>query len=87
MGATGDFERGGSLKVLTTHLTPGYYWKNGMPYSGNAALTEYFRVMELPDRSQWIRFTQIVDDPDDPEDPSEIVVLLRAPPFSPLWPT
>jgi len=64
MGGNGNFERGGSLKVITTRLTPGYYWKNGMPYSGNAALTEYFRVMELPDRSQWIRFTQIVDDPD-----------------------
>jgi hypothetical protein len=64
MGGSGDFVRGGSLKVVTTHLKPGYYWKNGMPYTGNAALTEYFRVMELPDRSQWIRFTQIVDDPD-----------------------
>jgi hypothetical protein len=64
MGGTGDFERGGSLKVVTTHLKPGYYWKNGMPYTGNAALTEYFRVMELPDRSQWIRFTQIVEDPE-----------------------
>jgi hypothetical protein len=64
MGGSADFERGGSLKVATTHLKPGYYWKNGMPYTGNAALTEYFRVMQLPDRSQWIRFTQIVDDPD-----------------------
>jgi len=64
MGGSGNFERGGSLKVVTTHLKPGYYWKNGMPYTGNAALTEYFRVMELPDRSQWIRFTQIVEDPD-----------------------
>jgi hypothetical protein len=64
MGGSGNFERGGSLKVVTSRLKPGYYWKNGMPYSGNAALTEYFRVMELPDRSQWIRFTQIVDDPD-----------------------
>ena len=64
MGGNGTFERGGSLKVVTTRLKPGYYWKNGMPYTGNAALTEYFRVMELPDRSQWIRFTQIVDDPD-----------------------
>ena len=63
-GGSGNFERGGNLKVVTTHLKPGYYWKNGMPYTGNAALTEYFRVMELPDRSQWIRFTQIVDDPD-----------------------
>ena len=64
MGGSGAFARGGSLKVVTTHLKPGYYWKNGMPYTGNAALTEYFRVMELPDRSQWIRFTQIVDDPE-----------------------
>jgi hypothetical protein len=64
MGGSGNFERGGSVKVVTTHLKPGYYWKNGMPYTGNAALTEYFRVMELPDRSRWIRFTQIVDDPE-----------------------
>ena len=63
-GGSGNFERGGSLKVVTTRLKPGYYWKNGMPYTGNATLTEYFRVMELPDRSQWIRFTQIVDDPE-----------------------
>ena len=64
MGGRGNFRRGGSLKVVTTNLKPGYYWKNGMPYTGNAVLTEYFRVMELPDRSQWIRFTQIVDDPE-----------------------
>jgi hypothetical protein len=64
MGGRGNVARGGSLKVVTTRLKPGYYWKNGMPYTGNAVLTEYFRVMELPDRSQWIRLTQIVDDPE-----------------------
>jgi hypothetical protein len=64
MGGRGNFERGGSLKVVTTHLKPGYYWKNGVPYTGDAVLTEYFRVMELPDNSIWIRFTQIVEDPD-----------------------
>jgi hypothetical protein len=64
MGGRGTFQRGGSLKVVTTNLKPGYYWKNGMPYTGNATLTEYFRVMQLPDQSQWIRFTQIVDDPE-----------------------
>ena len=64
MGGIGNFGRGGSLKVVTTHLKPGYYWKNGMPYTGNAELTEYFRLMALPDGSQWIRFTQIVEDPD-----------------------
>jgi len=60
----GNFDRGGSLKVVTTHLKPGYYWKNGVPYTGSAVLTEYFRTMELPDNSSWIRFTQIVEDPD-----------------------
>jgi len=62
--AAGIVERGGSLKVVTTRLRPGYYWKNGMPYTGNAVLTEYFRLMALPDKSQWIRMTQIVEDPD-----------------------
>jgi hypothetical protein len=64
LGGSGNFAKGGSLKVVTTRLKPGYYWKNGMPYTGNAVLTEYFRVMDLPDRSQWIRLTQIADDPD-----------------------
>jgi hypothetical protein len=64
MGGRGTFARGGSLKVVTIRLKPGYYWKNGMPYTSNATLTEYFRVMALPDQSQWIRFTQIVDDPE-----------------------
>ncbi len=64
MGGSGNFERGGNLKVATSRLRPGYYWKNGMPYTGNAAVTEYFRTMELPDRSQWIRYTQVVDDPE-----------------------
>jgi hypothetical protein len=58
----GLVERGGSLRVVTTRLRPGYYWRNGMPYTGNAVLTEYFRLMELPDKSRWIRLTQIVED-------------------------
>jgi hypothetical protein len=62
--ASGLVERGGTLKVVTSRLKAGYYWKNGMPYTGNALLTEYFRTMELPDKSQWIRLTQIVEDPE-----------------------
>jgi hypothetical protein len=64
MGGSAGFERGGNLKVVTSRLKPGYYWKNGMPYSGKAVLTEYFRTMALPDRSEWIRYTAIVDDPE-----------------------
>ena len=32
----------GSLKVVTTNLRSGYLRKNGLPYSENATLTEYF---------------------------------------------
>jgi hypothetical protein len=64
MGGTAGYDRGGNMKVLTTRLKPGYYWKNGMPYGAGTVLTEYFRTMELPDRSQWIRYTVIADDPE-----------------------
>jgi hypothetical protein len=32
----------GSLKVVTTNLRPGYLRKNGVPYSENAVVTEYY---------------------------------------------
>jgi hypothetical protein len=35
----------GSLKVVTTKLKPGYFRKNGVPYSANAVLTEYFTTL------------------------------------------
>lgn len=36
----------GALKVVTTNLKPGYLQKNGVPYSSNAVLTEYFDVIK-----------------------------------------
>jgi hypothetical protein len=33
---------GGSLKVVTTRMKPGYLRRNGVPYSANAVMTEYF---------------------------------------------
>ena len=38
--------KAGSLKVTTTQMRPGYIHKNGVPYSENAVLTEYFTVLE-----------------------------------------
>ena len=63
LGGRGNFERGGSLKVTTTHLKPGYYWKNGMPYSGGAIMTEHFRVHKELDNSERIVFSQMIEDP------------------------
>lgn len=64
VGGAGIVERGGSLRVVTTRLKPGYYWKNGMPYTGNALLTENFRAFELPDKSVWMAVSVMVEDPE-----------------------
>jgi hypothetical protein len=39
--------RGGSLKVVTTKMKPGYLRKNGVPYSGDAVITEYLDRFDL----------------------------------------
>jgi hypothetical protein len=63
-GGQANFQKGGALKVVTTRMTPGYYWKNGMPYSGNATLKESFFLLDLPNGDHWLTVTQQVDDAD-----------------------
>jgi len=53
---------GGALRVITTHMRPGYLRKNGVPYSGNAVLTEYFNRFDK-DGVAYLIVTSIVDDP------------------------
>ncbi len=55
--------RGGSLKVVTSNLRPGYLRKNGVPYSQDAVLTEYWEVFPRDDGDQWLTITTMVDDP------------------------
>ena len=55
--------RAGNLKVVTTRMRPGYLQKNGVPYSGNAVLTEYFSRTIEPNGDSWLILTSIVDDP------------------------
>jgi hypothetical protein len=54
---------GGGLKVVTTHLRPGYLRKNGVPYSGNTTMTEYFDVLTEPNGGQSLLVTTIIEDP------------------------
>jgi hypothetical protein len=54
--------KGGSLKVVTTHMRPGYLRRNGVPYSGNAVLTEYFDRVEL-DGAYYLILTSELKDP------------------------
>jgi hypothetical protein len=55
--------RGGSLKVVTTHIRPGYLRKNGVPYSADATLTEYFSKTLEPNGDSWLIVTTVVEDP------------------------
>jgi hypothetical protein len=54
---------GGYLKVLTRNLRPGYLRKNGVPYSANAMLTEYFDKVPGPNGTEWLIVKTIVEDP------------------------
>ena len=53
---------GGSLEVQTTHLRPGYLRRNGVPYSGDTTLTEYYNVLEDAGII-WLIVITVVDDP------------------------
>jgi len=54
---------GGNLKVVTTNMKAGYLRKNGVPYSEDAVLTEYFNRHDEPNGDQWITTTRMVEDP------------------------
>lgn len=56
--------QGGDLKVVTNHLRPGYLQKNGVPYSGDAVVTEHFDALNMePNGDQWLIVTTLVEDP------------------------
>jgi len=59
----GPAPKGGSLKVVTTNMKAGYLRKNGVPYSANATLTEYYDRTNEPNGDSWLIVTTIVDDP------------------------
>ena len=55
--------RPGTLKIVTTKMLPGYIRKNGVPYSGNAVLTEYVNRLPGQEGDSYIALTATVDDP------------------------
>jgi hypothetical protein len=62
-GARGSNTPGGNLKVVTTNLRAGYLRKNGVPYSENATVTEYYHQMIQPDGVPWIVVMSVIEDP------------------------
>ena len=52
------------LQVVTTRMRPGYLQKNGVPYSANAVVEEYFDVFSDPyTKNTWLGVTTMVNDP------------------------
>jgi len=54
---------GGALKVSTTGFRAGYLRKNGVPYSENAKITEYFHRLPDAGAGDWLHVLTIVEDP------------------------
>ena len=54
--------RFGQLKIVTTHLRPGYLRKNGVPYGAGAVLTEYVTLLADDDGSQYLAITSFLED-------------------------
>lgn len=68
--STAEWERpsgrgstGGSLKVMTSHLKGGFLRKNGVPYSDNATLTEYYDLIQEPNGDPLLVVTISTTDP------------------------
>jgi hypothetical protein len=55
--------QGGDLKVVTTHMRAGYLQKNGVPYSANAVVTEYFNRTVEDNGDSWLIVSTVVEDP------------------------
>jgi hypothetical protein len=55
--------QGRSLEVITTNLRPGYLRKNGVPYSANTVVNEYYDYHKERNGDEWFTVTTIVRDP------------------------
>jgi hypothetical protein len=55
--------RGKSLEVVTAHLRAGYLRKNGVPYSEDTELEEFFDYRTAPNGDAWFTVTTVVHDP------------------------
>jgi len=50
------------LGATTTKMKAGYLRKNGVPYSANATLQEYFDTFSEPDGNSWLVVSSIITD-------------------------
>jgi hypothetical protein len=61
--------RSGELRVVTNHLRAGYLRKNGVPYSANTTMTEYYHRMTAPNGDVWLTIVAEITDPENLREP------------------
>jgi hypothetical protein len=76
---------GGSLRVVTTSLRAGYFRKNGVPYSENAVMTEYWDLYKRPNGEEWLTITTQVDDPQYLRTPRLTAPVFKKEPSNAKW--
>ena len=79
------WEGGGSLVVNTSNLRPGYLRKNGVPYSANATMTEYWDLITEPSGEQRILLLIVVTDPLYLQQPWTVPVHFKKEPNGSKW--
>jgi hypothetical protein len=75
----------GTLQVTTSNLKAGFLRKNGVPYSENASLKEYYEVITQPDGTPLLVVTIITTDPDYLRQPFVISSHFKKEPGDAKW--
>jgi hypothetical protein len=76
---------GGSLQVVTKGFRAGYLRKNGVPYSENAVMTEYWDLYKRPNGEEWLTITTQLDDPQYLRAPRLTAPLFKKEPDGSKW--
>lgn len=53
----------GTLEVATNAMRPGYLLRNGIPYSDQASMQEYFDLVTQDDGNEYLIILSVVEDP------------------------
>ncbi|MGE0594613.1 MAG: hypothetical protein AB7G23_09270 [Vicinamibacterales bacterium] len=77
--------QGRTLQVETTQIRPGYLRKNGVPFSADATVTEFYDLFKDPDGVDWFVVTTIVRDPQYLADPWVTTSHFKKEPDASKW--
>jgi len=75
----------GAMKVTTSNLKSGFLRKNGVPYSENTSLTEYYELITQPDGTPLLVVTISTVDPANLRQPFVITSQFKKEPSAAKW--